>query len=236
MSKLVKKYFTSSGSWVAPAGVTEIIVIGCGGGGGGGTGASGSTKWGGGGGGGSIENIAYVTVVPNTTYTITIGAGGTGPGVNGGATLFGSLFTMRGASSGYGQFNCWAGGGPNQEVPYTQPFNATGLYPSYAQPGLGGQNGSSSLIVTSSLPNLKGWAGGSNGANAGTYFGGGGGGGGPGGIGANGGAASNGGTATAGSSAAANTGAGGGGGGGGGTGGASGSGGSGYLYIIYVDG
>lgn len=233
MSKLVKKYFTSNDTWTAPAGVTHVFIVGCGGGGGGNSGSG--TTWGGGGGGGSIENVGYVTVVPNTAYSITIGGGG-GAATSGSNTTFGSLFTCRGAGLGYGQANCWAGGMPFNNDPVWQYVVGT-YYPGYLSPGNGGQNGNGSISNWSAVQNLTGYAGGSTGSNSGTHRGGGGGGGGPGGVGANGGAGNNSGTGSNGSSAAANTGAGGGGGGGGSGGnGTGGSGGSGYLYVIYVDG
>ena len=82
--------FTSSGSWVCPAGVysAEFLVVGAGGGGGGAycnlvTNAVG----GGGGGGGAVKKVTLPTT-PGSTYTITIGAKGTGgtsdAGVSGG--------------------------------------------------------------------------------------------------------------------------------------------------------
>ena len=90
-SILVRKVFTSSGTWVCPAAVTSIRVIGrpgAGGGSGGGSGggAPGNVGTGGGGGGGSgggaggnaKEEEAVVIVVPNTSYAITVGAGGAG--------------------------------------------------------------------------------------------------------------------------------------------------------------
>lgn len=82
VSGLRKDYFTTSGTWTCPDGVTNIICIGAGGGGGGGGGggnpASSSSGTGGGGGGASIQQTQYATVSPGTNYTITIGAGGTG--------------------------------------------------------------------------------------------------------------------------------------------------------------
>jgi hypothetical protein len=82
--------FTSSGTWVAPAGVysAEVMVVGAGGGAGGVycnlvTYAVGS----GGGGGGSVKK-ATIPITPGSTYTITVGAKGTGgtnaAGTNGG--------------------------------------------------------------------------------------------------------------------------------------------------------
>jgi hypothetical protein len=115
---LVKKYFTSNSSWTAPAGVTNVILIGCGGGGGGGSGGAaqsiGTYGVGGAGGGGSVLCTVHATVVPNTSYTVTIGAGGTGgtgatasngnSGNAGSDTTFGALATFYGAGSGIGGY------------------------------------------------------------------------------------------------------------------------------------
>ena len=69
--------FNSSTSWICPAGVTSLQVECWGGGGAGGGGASGGTgKSGSGGAGGSYVKNTSVTVIPGTTYTITVGAGG----------------------------------------------------------------------------------------------------------------------------------------------------------------
>jgi hypothetical protein len=95
--------FTASGTWTAPAGVTSAQVILVGGGGGGG---GGSQNVAGGGGAGGQVIVRNLTVVPGTTYNITIGAGGQGgqgaitsaadvvntlPGGNGSATIFGNI-------------------------------------------------------------------------------------------------------------------------------------------------
>ncbi|WYW02467.1 tail fiber protein [Pseudomonas phage vB_PpuM-Lauda] len=80
--------FTASGSWLCPAGVTTVYLSGCGGGGGGagGGGASDSGAGGGSGGGcGTYAVLTPITVVPGSTYTITIGGGGAGG--NGGPAL-----------------------------------------------------------------------------------------------------------------------------------------------------
>lgn len=78
--------FNSTQSWVCPAGVTSIEAWVASGGGGGGAG----TQCGGG--GGSVNYNSF-TVVPGRTYTMTVGAGGTGgafggnnPGNNGSAS------------------------------------------------------------------------------------------------------------------------------------------------------
>lgn len=72
--------FTSSGTWTCPAGVysAEFLVVGAGGAGGG-VGASAVTRYanGGGGGGGAVKKVTLPTV-PGSSYTITIGAKGTG--------------------------------------------------------------------------------------------------------------------------------------------------------------
>lgn len=104
--------FTSSGSWVAPAGVTSVIVYGQGGGGGGASGAliASAARYGGGGGVATFLTAKPLTVVPNTSYTVTIGAGGLGStdttgndiiyGGSGGDTTFGVLATFGGAKGG----------------------------------------------------------------------------------------------------------------------------------------
>jgi len=63
--------FTASGTWTAPAGVTSIDYLAVAGGGSGGGGPGG----GGGGAGGYVAGTG-LTVVPGTTYSITVGAGG----------------------------------------------------------------------------------------------------------------------------------------------------------------
>jgi hypothetical protein len=96
--------FTSSGSFVVPAGVKTLYVSGVGGGGGGG-GANGATNAGSGGGSGAFAIESMITVIPGNTYTVTIGGGGSGGanlanGSAGGATSFGTLVTMPGGLGG----------------------------------------------------------------------------------------------------------------------------------------
>ena len=61
-------------SWTAPAGVTSISVVLIGGGGGGGSGANGVA-----GGGGGLAYKNNITVVPGTSYNLTVGVGGSHP-------------------------------------------------------------------------------------------------------------------------------------------------------------
>ena len=74
--------FTTSGSWICPAGVTAIKVE-CWGGGGAGGGANQTRTGGGGGGGGSYNSQTNLTVVPGTAYSYTVGTGGVGTITNG---------------------------------------------------------------------------------------------------------------------------------------------------------
>lgn len=68
--------FTTSGSWICPRGVTSINVEAWGGGGGGASTPNTNNANGGGGGGGAYAKRSNVTVVPGTSYTITVGSGG----------------------------------------------------------------------------------------------------------------------------------------------------------------
>lgn len=105
MAKLCSAYFSSNGSWVAPAGVTRVWVLAHGGGSGG-SGGRNATFYTANPGFGTTPYLRPADVVPNTSYSITIGSGGTGgPAVisatqNGGAggnTTFGALLTFTGA-------------------------------------------------------------------------------------------------------------------------------------------
>jgi hypothetical protein len=106
--QILEQLFTSSGSWTAPGGVTRanVIVIGGGGGGGSTQGSGCCFAFGGTGGPGGVAT-GIVTVVPGTTYTVTIGAGGTGGafnastnGTSGGTSSFGVLMSATGGGGG----------------------------------------------------------------------------------------------------------------------------------------
>lgn len=96
---------TSTQTWNCPADVTgvQVVVVSGGGGGGGHDNASNPACGGGGGGGGYVEE--FLTVVPSTAYTITIGAGGSGggagtDGTQGGTSSFGALLSVTGGGFG----------------------------------------------------------------------------------------------------------------------------------------
>lgn len=89
LSGLSAQIFTSSGSFVAPSGVTLVFITAVGAGGGGTGGVTNTNGGGGGGSGAIIINYPY-TVVPGNTYTVTINAGGTA-GLDGGSTVFDAL-------------------------------------------------------------------------------------------------------------------------------------------------
>lgn len=98
----------STQSWTAPADVTEVEVILCGGGGGGGAAYVGNSSFGyaASGGGGSMT-FDILTVTPSSSYTITIGAGGSGApnsnaanGSAGSSSSFGALLSIAGGGFG----------------------------------------------------------------------------------------------------------------------------------------
>ena len=203
MARIVKKEFTSSGTWTCPAGVTKIITIGCGGG------AGGSYDGTYTGGGGSEAVLYILDVVPNTSYTVTIGAGGAGgtvsviPGL-GGASSIGTIVTWEGAGF-IRSTEAYSGAGATQSIRDGDYGNCSG----------GGNNdycGGPSNRFDPGIPNLD-YGSGSGGAGG---FGDG----------------ADGGVSSVGGSAAANTGAGGGAGDAAENGGA---GGSGYIEIIWSE-
>jgi len=97
--------FTEVGTttWTAPAGVSSIEYLVVGGGGGGGNGYDNA---GGGGGGGGMVLTGTLTVVPGTSYTVTVGNGGLGgantrtnsAGLPGDNSVFGSITSLGGGN------------------------------------------------------------------------------------------------------------------------------------------
>jgi hypothetical protein len=103
---------TTSTSWTCPAGVTSIELLVVAGGGGGGVGSNGG---GGGGAGGLIYNSAF-PVVPGTTYSLSVGAGGASvSGRSGGTTGSNSTFSTLTAIGG-GKGGGSGGSGPSGGV------------------------------------------------------------------------------------------------------------------------
>lgn len=88
--------FVTSGSFIVPAGVTQISVEVWGAGGAGG-GATGNPSAGGGGAAGAYTKNATFAVISGNTYTVNVGAGGVGStnaGTAGGNSWFGSATTL----------------------------------------------------------------------------------------------------------------------------------------------
>ena len=148
---------TTTGTWISPAGINKIKVEAWGGGGGGG--GTSLAGFAGGGAGGSYVINDSVTVVPATSYNVTVGTGGaqsaTGSGANGyngSNTTFGSTTPVI-ANGGVG------GSGTN----------------TVGQLGAGGTNssGGSGGTVAVGLPGASGasGSGGSGGAGAGVLGG-----------------------------------------------------------------
>lgn len=246
---LRKEYFTASGTWTCPVGVTSILVIAAGGGGGGG---GASKRRSAGGGGGSLQQTSYIAVTPGVTYTITVGDGGV-PGIgvsseysengsNGLPTTFknGStiLFSAIGAEGGGGGGASDGGGRGGSNFAKTTGIRlapGADIFAAY-----GGDGATINGFGKDGQPNyLNQYVGGAAGTQTVPFNvggSGGGGGAGPQGDGAQGGTGTGIALGGNGSSAAPNTGAGGGGGGGSYpdyTGGDGGTGGSGYMYIVY---
>jgi hypothetical protein len=140
--------FTTSGTWTCPQGVTSIQVEAWGGGGGGGYGGGTNKYGGGGGGGGAYTKNTSVTVIPGTSYTVTVGTGGAGGSTSNGLTANGSNGTAS-----------------------TAVFGATTIT---ANPGLGGKGYNNT--PTGGAGGIGGTANGGSGATGTTTYSGGGGG------------------------------------------------------------
>lgn len=178
---------TSNGNWTCPSGITKVFLtmIGGGGGGGGNGGGGGSS-------GAAIINKPY-TVVPDSSYAVVIGAGGTagaggasGAGGAGGSTTFDSSVTASGGNGGTGGAS-GAGGANPCVLTAGQAIAAAGIAAvGAAGNGSGGGAGASSIFSAGTA----GVTGGSNASNAadnsGAGAGGGGGSGGNGGVGGSG--------------------------------------------------
>ncbi|CAN5950596.1 unnamed protein product [Sphagnum jensenii] len=182
--------FTSSGSWTAPAGVSQVIVYACGGGGGGANGAGGAGA-GGGGGAGVIAICRTSTVVPGTAYPVTVGSGGsagtaggsstfndvTAPGGAGGSGVNGGAGSLVSSAAGSGGSSTGAGGAGAAGLGFTGGSggsNGTGNTSGGGgggggDGGTGGQGGSgTSHSPTNGQPGNGYGAGGGGGSTLGT--------------------------------------------------------------------
>jgi len=98
-------------SWTAPTGLTSLEVLVVGGGG------AGGKQSGGGGGGGGVVHQTSRSVTPDSSYTVTVGAGGGYPasgfhGESGGNSVFDTITAVGGGGAGgYGATTSGASGG-----------------------------------------------------------------------------------------------------------------------------
>lgn len=236
--------FTSNDTFAVPAGVTNVLVGGCGGGGGGGGGAgaagASATAGGGGGGGAAPWGWQVVAVTPSTNVTVSVAAGGSG-GFGGAANTNGQTGSDGGQSAfGAQNFRGGKGGGGGRS---TANGGIAGPGGGLSIGAHGGEGGGST--GSTGDPGESGWDsvafGGGGGAASGVNIGSGGGGGGASefGSGGSGGRGANydsgGAPAEAGSSGSTGSGGGGGGSGYSGGGGAAGGvGGNGRVVVYWV--
>jgi trimeric autotransporter adhesin len=173
--------FSTSGSFIVPAGVTSIQVEAWGAGGAGG-GATGTPSAGGGGAGGAYARNNTLAVTPGSSYTVTVGSGGIGnistTGPSGGSSSFGGTLVVAVGGTGGNRATTNSTTATGATAPVTGNTGAINFYG-----GNGGTGGAA------------GASGGGGGASAGTGANG------PGAIGITGGLAVTGGTAGANGSA-----------------------------------
>jgi hypothetical protein len=152
--------FTSVGttSWTVPTGVYSVEYLVVGGGGGAGNGYDNA---GGGGGGAGMVLTGNVAVTPGTSYTVTVGAGGTGgadartnnPGLPGNNSVFGPI-TALGGGEGLGSRTGGAAGSA-QIGDTTAPTGGSG-----SGGGLGGKGGGGATGAGSANSGATGGSGG----------------------------------------------------------------------------
>ena len=132
--------FTSTGSttWTAPLDVVSVEVLVVAGGGSAGSSVSSYGGGGGGGAGGLIYNTSY-PVVPNTTYSIAVGAGASAvssntstAGTNGQNSQFGNIVAIGGGGGG--------SGGAGNQYALAGGSGGGGGYMSYSTVANGGQS------------------------------------------------------------------------------------------------
>ncbi len=132
--------YTSAGSytWVAPSGVTSVSVVAVGGGG--------SRS------GGGLGYKNNISVTPGNSYSVVVGAGGTGdisPGL-GGNSYFLDVCTVKGG----------AGGGGTTAGSYTGDGGGNGGLGSFAGGGAGGYSGNGGAQGSGAAANSGGGGGG----------------------------------------------------------------------------
>lgn len=133
--------FTTTGDWTAPTGVTSVDVECWGGGGGGGNGADRNTGGGGGGGGGGYVKKLSIPVTPSSSYTVTIGAGGSSATAGGNSSFTGDSSTTITANGGSAGNNNGGSGGSGASGSCTGGCS-TGAYTGGAgASGTAGDNG-----------------------------------------------------------------------------------------------
>ncbi|MFA7241634.1 MAG: glycine-rich domain-containing protein [Sulfuricellaceae bacterium] len=132
-----RQFWTSSTTWVVPAGVTRIRASALGGGGSGSAGSS-DNSFSGAGGGGGLFLRGWLNVTPGETLTITVGVGGagtSGAGSAGGSSMILQLGRAVIVASGGNAATDWNAPAPEQAACY---FEGT---PLVVVPGKGGGKG-----------------------------------------------------------------------------------------------
>lgn len=130
-----RQNFTSSGTFIVPAGITAVYVTMTGGGGGGAGGAGSGYNYGGGGGGGAAAYLKQlVSVTPGASIPITIGVAGAG-GVGAVDATFNN--GSAGTISSFGALLSAAGGGGGSSSVINGNGGTSG--------GAGGQQGGTGL-------------------------------------------------------------------------------------------
>ena len=174
---------TGTCNWISPVGVDSASVLVVGGGG------AGGTRAGGGGGAGGYQYVASQSLTPNTSYAVTVGAGGLGvllsSANNGEDSRFGSLALVKGGGGGGGAITAGtearrgkdggSGGGAAGYLSNQSATNGKGTIgqgsdggnamPDNAWPGGGGggSSGAGTTAISNTSPAGKGGAGTSNG-------------------------------------------------------------------------
>jgi hypothetical protein len=138
-----RQVFTENGTFTPPAGVTRVYLTMCGGGAGGRSGTANSSSIGTGGNGGGASPITYLkeASVTQTTYSVTIGAGG-GSNSNGGTSSFAGINTSGGVVNG-GSSGTQNYGGRGQSSFFSGGYGSGGDGGTTGMPGTAGSAGTS---------------------------------------------------------------------------------------------